>query len=136
MSTGTPDLTELVNEQMPLGATLGIRTVTGGPEQVEATLTWAPELCTAGGVLHGGALMALADSAGAICAFLNLPPGGRTVTIESKTNFFGAVREGEVRARSRPLHRGRTTIVVETDLHDSAGCHVARTTQTQAVLGA
>lgn len=136
MSTGAPDLTELVNEQMPLGATLGIRTVTGGPEEVDATLAWAPELCTAGGVLHGGVLMALADSAGAICAFLNLPPGGRTVTIESKTNFFGAVREGEVRARSRPLHRGRTTIVIETDLHDSAGRHVARTTQTQAVLAA
>ena len=136
MSTGTPDLTELVNQQMPLGATLGIRSVTGGPEEVEATLAWTPELCTAGGVLHGGALMALADSTGAICAFLNLPPGGRTATIESKTNFFGAVHEGEVRARSRPLHRGRTTIVVETDLHDSAGRHVARTTQTQAVLDA
>ena len=79
--------------------------------------------------------MALADSAGAVCAFLNLPPGGRTVTIESKTNFFGAVRDGEVRARARPLHRGRTTIVVETDLHDSDR-HMARTTQTQAVLAA
>ena len=65
---------------------------------------------------------------------LNLPAGGRTTTIESKTNFFGAVREGEVRARSRPLHRGKSTIVVETDLHDSAGRHIGRTTQTQAVL--
>ena len=130
---GAPDLTETVNEQMPLGATLGIRT-SGGPDEVEATLDWAPGLCTAGGVLHGGVLMALADSAGAVCAFLNLPPGGRTVTIESKTNFFGAVKEGAVRARSRPLHRGRTTIVVETDLFDSADRHVARTTQTQAVL--
>jgi uncharacterized protein (TIGR00369 family) len=78
--------------------------------------------------------MALADSAGAVCAFLNLPADGRTATIESKTNFFGAVREGEVRAVSRPLHRGRTTIVVETDLFDSTGRHIARTTQTQAVL--
>ena len=136
MSTGTPDLTGLVNEQMPLGATLGIRIVTGEPDEVEATLGWAPELCTVGGVLHGGVLMTLADSAGALCAFLNIPSGGRTVTIESKTNFFRAVREGEVRARSRPLHRGRTTIVVETDLHDSAGRHVARTTQTQAILEA
>lgn len=130
---GAPDLTAMVNEQMPLGTTLGIRT-SGGPEEVEATLDWAPELCTAGGVLHGGVLMALADSAGAVCAFLNLPPGGRTVTIESKTNFFGAVKEGSLRARSRPLHRGRTTIVVETDLFDAADRHVARTTQTQAVL--
>ena len=128
-----PDITEMVNAQMPLGATLGI-TTHGGPEEIEATLAWAPELCTAGGVLHGGVLMALADSAGAVCAFLNLPPGGRTVTIESKTNFFGAVREGEVRAKSRPLHRGRTTIVVETDLYDSTGRHIGRTTQTQAVL--
>ena len=80
--------------------------------------------------------MALADSAGAVCAFANLPDGARTVTIESKTNFFGAVRDGEVRARSRPLHRGRTTIVVETDLFDASGKHVGRTTQTQAVLSA
>jgi 1,4-dihydroxy-2-naphthoyl-CoA hydrolase len=128
-----PEITELVNAQMPLGGTLGIRTY-GGPEEIQATLDWAPELCTAGGVLHGGVLMALADSAGAVCAFLNLPAGGRTTTIESKTNFFGAVREGEVRARSRPLHRGKSTIVVETDLHDSAGRHIGRTTQTQAVL--
>ena len=129
------EITDVVNAQMPLGATLGIRTF-GGPEEVEATLAWAPELCTAGGVLHGGVLMTLADSAGAVCAFLNVPEGGRTVTIESKTNFFGAVREGEVRALSRPLHRGKTTIVVETDLHDSTGRHVVRTTQTQAVLAA
>jgi 1,4-dihydroxy-2-naphthoyl-CoA hydrolase len=129
-----PDITESVNEQMPLGATLGIRT-SGGPDEVEALLDWAPELCTAAGVLHGGVLMALADSAGAVCAFLNLPSGASTVTIESKTNFFGAIREGTVRARSRPLHRGRTTIVVETDLFDSRERHVARTTQTQAVLG-
>ncbi len=128
-----PDLTEMVNEQMPLGATLGIRT-SGDPDEVEATLEWAPELCTAAGVLHGGVLMALADSAGGVCAFLNLPAGAHTATIESKTNFFGAVKEGTVRARSRALHRGRTTIVVETDLYDSSDRHVARTTQTQAVL--
>ena len=127
------DLTDVVNQQMPLGATLGIRT-SGGPDEVEATLAWAPELCTAGGVLHGGVLMALADSAGGVCAFLNLPAGATTSTIESKTNFFAAVREGEVRARSRPLHRGRTTVVIETDIFDATGRHVARTTQTQAVL--
>lgn len=128
-----PEITEMVNAQMPLGATLGIRTF-GGPDEIEATLAWAPELCTAGGVLHGGALMALADSAGGVCAFLNLPPGARTATIESKTNFFAAVRGGEARARSRPLHRGSTTIVVETDLLDMDGRLVGRTTQTQAVL--
>jgi uncharacterized protein (TIGR00369 family) len=134
VTTGAQDLRELVAEHMPFGGKLGIESMSGDAEEVEAILGWAPELCTAGGVLHGGALMALADSAGAVCAFLNLPPGGRTVTIESKTNFFGSVRDGEVRARSRPLHRGRTTVVIETDLFDAGGRHVARTTQTQAVL--
>ena len=79
--------------------------------------------------------MALADTAGAYLAYLNLPEGATgTATIESKTNFFRGVREGHVHATSRLLHRGRTTIVVETDLHDDAGKHVARVTQTQAVL--
>jgi uncharacterized protein (TIGR00369 family) len=86
-------------------------------------------------VLHGGAIMGLADSAGGLLAFLNLPAGAQgTATIESKTNFFGAVRRGHVEARSRPLHKGRTTIVVETDVRDADGRHVARVTQTQAIL--
>ncbi len=130
-----PEITDVVNAQMPLGTTLGIRTF-GDADEIDATLAWAPELCTAGGVLHGGVLMALADAAGAICAFLNLPPGAGTRTIESKTNFLGAIREGEVVARARPLHVGRTTIVVETDVFDASGRRVARTTQTQAVLSA
>jgi uncharacterized protein (TIGR00369 family) len=128
-----PELTEFVNAQMPLGTTLGIRTF-GGAEEIEATLGWAPELCTAGGILHGGVVMSLADAAGAVCAFLNLPEGAHTTTIESKTNFLGAVREGDVLARARPLHVGKTTIVVETDVFDANGRRVARTTQTQAVL--
>jgi uncharacterized protein (TIGR00369 family) len=128
-----PEITSVVNEQMPLGTTLGIHTF-GGPDEVVATIDWAPGLCTSAGVLHGGILMALADSAGGVLAFLNLPPGARTATIESKTNFFGAVREGAVRAHARPLHRGRTTIVVETDLLDSTGRLLGRTTQTQAIL--
>jgi len=78
--------------------------------------------------------MTLADTAGAVCAFLNLPAEARTVTIESKTNFLGAVRDGKVTARARPLHVGKTTIVVETDVLDASGRRVARTTQTQAVL--
>ncbi len=127
------EITEFVNAQMPLGTTLGLRTF-GGPEEIEATLAWAPELCTAGGVLHGGVLMSLADAAGAVCAFLNLPDGTRTTTIESKTNFLGAVRQGDVLARARPLHVGKTTIVVETDVFDANGRRVARTTQTQAIL--
>ncbi|HEX4747363.1 MAG TPA: PaaI family thioesterase [Gaiellaceae bacterium] len=131
--TAKPEITEVVNAQMPLGTTLGIRTF-GSADEVDATLAWAPELCTADGVLHGGVLMTLADTAGAVCAFLNLPPGAGTVTIESKTNFLGAVREGEVVARSRPLHVGKRTVVVETDVLDAAERRVARTIQTQAVL--
>jgi len=128
------DLTDAVMASMPFGPKLGIESIAGTADEVEATLAWAPELCTAGVALHGGALMALADSAGGVCAFLNLPAGTSTVTIESKTNFFGAIREGLVRAVARPLHRGRTTIVVETDVYDESGRRVARTTQTQAVL--
>jgi uncharacterized protein (TIGR00369 family) len=120
---------------MPFTAELGLELVSASPDEVRARLTWEERLCTAGGILHGGALMSLADAAGAYCAFLNLPEGtGGTATIESKTNFFRAVREGHVHATSRPLHVGRTTIVVETDLRDDAGKHVARVTQTQAVL--
>ena len=128
-----PEITEVVNAQMPLGATLGIR-MFGGPDEVDATLEWSPGLCTAAGVLHGGVLMALADSAGGVCAFLNLPPGATTATIESKTNFLGAIREGTVKAQAQPLHVGKSTIVIETDLFDASGHRVARTTQTQAVL--
>src|SRR5262245_2747334 len=120
---------------MPLGETLGVRTF-GSAEEVDATLEWAPGLCTAGGVLHGGVVMSLADVAGAVCAFLNLPAGATTVTIESKTNFLGAIREGTVTARARPLHVGKTTIVLETDVFDTEGRRVARTMQTQAVLTA
>jgi uncharacterized protein (TIGR00369 family) len=133
--TERPEITELVRAQMPLGEMLAMRFY-GGADEIDATLAWAPELCTAGGILHGGMLMALADSAGAVCAFFNMPEGSRTSTIESKTNFLGAVRSGEVRARSRPLHIGRTTVVVETDVLDETGRLVARTMQTQAILDA
>jgi uncharacterized protein (TIGR00369 family) len=129
------DLTAVAHASMPLTETLGIDVVTATPEEVHMRLAHDDRLCTAGGILHGGALMALADSAGAYCAFLNLPDGATgTATIESKTNFFRAVRDGHVDAISRPLHSGRTTIVVETDLRDAEGKHVARVTQTQAVL--
>ena len=103
-------------------------------DEVDATLDWAPELCTAGGVLHGGVVMALADTAGAVCAFLNLPAGASTVTIESKTNFLGAIREGEVLARSRPLHVGERRSSSRRTSSTRPGRRVARTTQTQAVL--
>ena len=127
--------TETLRAAMPFAAELGIEVLAAGPDEVTAQLEWAERLCTTGGILHGGALMSLADATGAYCAFLNLPDGASgTATIESKTNFFAAVRRGSVRARSRPLHRGRTTIVVETDLFDDDERHVARVTQTQAIL--
>jgi uncharacterized protein (TIGR00369 family) len=129
------DLTTFVRETMPLCAVLGVRGVRNDAEHVELEMDWAPSRCTAGGVLHGGALMTLADSAGAACAFANLPEGAEgTSTIESKTNFLGAGRSGTVRAVARPLHVGSTTIVVETEVRDGAGRLVAKTTQTQAVL--
>jgi uncharacterized protein (TIGR00369 family) len=128
--------TDTLNEAMPFGRRLGIELVSASPDEVVTRLGWAEDLCTTAGALHGGALMGLADSGGGLCAFLNLPEDATgTATIESKTNFFGPVREGHVTATSRPLHKGRTTIVVETDVHDASGRHIARVTQTQAVLG-
>lgn len=131
------DPTVLVRGLMPFADALGIMVTNYSPDEVRMTMSWAPERCTAGGVLHGGALMALADTSGGACAFLNLPPGAEgTTTVESKTNFLRAVRHGEVEAVSRPLHVGRTLVVVETDLHDADGRRVARVTQSQLVLGA
>jgi len=126
-------MSELV-AAMPFAAGLGVDVSAAGKDEVRGRLDWAPERCTAGGVLHGGALMGLADSLGAICAFLNLPEGASTATIESKTNFFRAVRGGHVDAVSRPLHVGRTSIVVQTDLADAEARPVAVVIQTQAVL--
>ena len=119
---------------MPFAAWLGLVLDSATPDEVRARLAWAPHLCTTGGLLHGGALMALADSTGGLCAYLNLPPGASTATTSSATVFTRAVRDGEVTAVARPLHVGRTVIVVQTDLTDQAGRRVAQVTQTQAVL--
>jgi uncharacterized protein (TIGR00369 family) len=119
---------------MPFAEACGIRLDRAAAEEVAATMDWAPERCTSAGILHGGAIMTLADSVGAVCAFLNLPDGAATSTIESKTNFFRAVRQGAAHAVTRPLHVGRTTIVVQTDVVDDDGKRVAQVTQTQAVL--
>ena len=119
---------------MPFTAGLGVRLEAATAAEVTGTMAWRPELCTTFGVLHGGALISMADSLGAVCAFLNLPEGATTSTIESKTNFFRGVRDGSVHATTHPLHVGRTTIVVQTDLYDDAGKRVAQVTQTQAVI--
>ncbi|MBB4688074.1 PaaI family thioesterase [Amycolatopsis jiangsuensis] len=127
--------TELFHRTMPFSERLGIEVLEHGPDLVRSRLAWADSLCTLGGVLHGGVLMALADSTGAVCAFLNLPEGAQgTTTLESKTNFLRGVRSGYATASSRPLHTGRRVVVVETEIHDDAGKLVAKVTQTQAVL--
>lgn len=121
-------------EQIPLAGHLGLELLSAEPDEVRGRLPWAPELCTVGGVLHGGALMAAADTLGAVCASLHLPEGAGTATIESKTNFFRPLTEGAAEIVSTPLHAGRRTIVVQTDLTRPDGKLVARVTQTQAVL--
>jgi len=119
---------------MPFAVGVGVEVTAATSAEVRGRLAWAADRCTTAGVLHGGAIMALADTLGAICAFLNLPSGAGTSTIESKTNFFAAVRSGHVEAVTHPLHVGRRTIVVQTDVRDATGRRVAQVTQTQAVL--
>ena len=126
--------TEQLHAIMPLGSHLDIDLREATPEEVVMTMDWTPETTTAGGAMHGGMLMALADTAGGTVAFLNLPEGAATSTISSSTVFLRAVRAGTVTATSRLVHRGRTTIVAETELTDADGRPVSRTTQTQAVL--
>lgn len=137
MAPVTEDQQTFISQTMPLAELLGVRAVTVEATEVVLALDWRPELCTAGGALHGGAVMALADSAGGTCAFLNLPEGATgTSTIESKTNFFAGVRDGTATATAHPLHVGRTTIVVETDVFGPDDRRVAKVIQTQAVLAA
>lgn len=129
------ELTRQLHEMMPLAATLGISASAMEPGQVRLSLPWAPGLCTAAGTLHGGVIMTLADTAGGACAQLNLPPDAAgTTTTESKTNFLRAIREGSAQAAARVLHKGRTLIVVETEIRDSGGRLAAKVTQGQLVL--
>jgi uncharacterized protein (TIGR00369 family) len=118
---------------MPFARQLGLTLDEAGPGRVVARLAWAPHLCTAAGVLHGGVLMALADTAGALVAFLGLPEGATTATITSTTQMFRPVRDGTVRAVAVPLHRGRSTATVQTSLYDPEERLIAQTTQVQAI---
>ena len=113
---------------------LGIRFVETEPNRVVAELEIRPELLTVTGVLHGGTLMAFADTIGAAGTAVNLAPGQNTATIDSKTNFFAAARSGTVRAESTPLHKGKRTHVWQTRVTDSAGKLVSLTIQTQVIL--
>jgi 1,4-dihydroxy-2-naphthoyl-CoA hydrolase len=122
---------------MPFTQLLGATTVAVSAKEVRLRLDWDETRTTAGGALHGGALMALADAAGGWCAFLNLPEGATgTATVTSATNFLRPVTGGHVEATARPLNIGRTVIVADTELRDAQGRLAARVTQTQAVLRA
>jgi uncharacterized protein (TIGR00369 family) len=126
---------EEIRDTMPFARLIGVALSEAAPELVRGRMAWSTDRCTAGGLLHGGALMALADSCGGTCAFLNLPEGAvATTTIESKTNFLRPVREGAVTATTRPLHRGRTLLVLETEIAGEDGALVAKVTQTQTFL--
>lgn len=118
-----------------LASQLGLRLVEASPDRVCAELEIRDELRTVGGALHGGTLMALADTVGAVATVVNLPPGATTTTVESKTNFFAAGRSGKVRAEATPLHKGRRTMVWQTRVSDAAGRLLSLTIQTQMVLG-
>lgn len=114
---------------------LGIRFVSGSLDQVEAELTVAPGQISRPGVMHGGALMAFADTVGGFTARINLGPGQFTTTLESKTNFLQAAAPGTTLiARAEVLHRGRTTMVVQISIADETGRRIAITTQTQMLL--
>lgn len=130
-----PDPAEIL-AAMPFAVASGVLLDRAEAGEVTGRLPWAPERCTAGGVLHGGALMTLADSVGAVCAFLNLPAGTTTSTVASSTSLMRAIRGGSAHAVARPLHTGRSFVVVSVELTDDEGRRVAQVTQTQAVLQA
>ena len=122
---------------MPFSAWMGITLIETSPDLVVAEMPIRPDLCTANGICHGGAYMAFADAIGAVATVINLPDGARTTTIESKTNFVGSIRVGEVaRAECRPVHKGATTMVWQTSILRPDGKLAAMVTQTQLVMPA
>jgi uncharacterized protein (TIGR00369 family) len=125
---------EILSNQ-PFPRLMGVEVVEATKEKVRARLIVRPDLCTAANILHGGAIMAFADTLGAIGAWLNLPDGALTTTIESKTNFIGAAKEGStVTAESTPFHIGKRSSVWQTKITREDGKLVAVVTQTQMVL--
>ena len=120
---------------MPFAKLMGVTIIEARAESVMAELFVREDLCTSNSILHGGAVMAFADSVGAVATFLNLPPGANTTTIESKTNFVAALRAGETaRAECSPVHIGRTTMVWQTRILRPNGKLCAIVTQTQMIL--
>jgi uncharacterized protein (TIGR00369 family) len=130
-------VSQFVADPLPFAKLLGLELVTVTPDRVEAVLQVREDLCTRPAVLHGGAVMALADTLGAIATVANLAEGTTTTTIESKTNFFAAIPVGDTaRAECTPLHRGRTTMVWQTRVTRGDGRVAALVIQTQLVLPA
>jgi uncharacterized protein (TIGR00369 family) len=124
-----------VFQSMPFAGLVGIEPIAMSPEEVRLRLPWTAGRCTSAGIMHGGALMSLADTAGGLLAFLNLPAGASgTTTTDSGTRFLGAVRHGYAEAVARVVHKGRTLIVIDADIRDAGGRLVARTSQAQLVL--
>jgi 1,4-dihydroxy-2-naphthoyl-CoA hydrolase len=125
-----------INERMKgtLAEHLGMRVVEASPDRVRAELEIRDSLRTVGGALHGGTLMAFADTVGAVATIVNRPAGATTTTLESKTNFFAAGRSGIVRAEATALHKGRRTMVWQTRVSDESGRLLSLTIQTQMVL--
>lgn len=132
------DLLSMVQGRMtPLSKTMGMVFTKVEPDLIEAEMLVRPDLCTTPAILHGGAMMALADNVGAVGTVVNLQPGTTTTTIESKTNFLAAVPEGQKAiATAIPLHRGKTTMVWQTTIRREDGRTAAIVTQTQLVLQA
>jgi 1,4-dihydroxy-2-naphthoyl-CoA hydrolase len=131
--TASPPGPDQLLAMMPYASALGIELQVTTPALTTGSLGWAPERCTAGGILHGGAIMSLADTVGAVCALLNLPDGAGTATIDSTTRLYRPLRAGTLHATARPAHVGRTLIVVNTDLADDEQRLIAQTSQAQAV---
>ena len=120
---------------MPFSDLMGVEIVERDKARVVGRLSVREDLCTAGGILHGGAFMAFADALGAIGGFLNLPPGARTTTLESKTNFLGAAKVGTtVTGEAIPLHIGRRSSVWQTRITSAEGKLLALVTQTQMTV--
>jgi 1,4-dihydroxy-2-naphthoyl-CoA hydrolase len=128
-------LARLKSEMLPFSELLGIQFVHAAPDRVVAELVVREELCTRPAVLHGGAIMAFADTLGATGTILNLPEGAGTTTIESKTNFIAAAPLGtRITGEATPVHRGRRTMVWQTRITTAEGRLVALVTQTQLVI--
>jgi 1,4-dihydroxy-2-naphthoyl-CoA hydrolase len=126
---------EVINPLFP--GLMGIQLTEVTPEQIVASMEVRPDLCTVGDIIHGGAIMAFADTLGGVATFVNLAKGLRTTTIESKTNFLGAASVGtRIIGECTPLHRGRTTMVWQTLVKSEDGKTCAIVIQTQMVLSA